>query len=395
MKLRDVWVVFRKEVLDNLRDRRYMFYTLALPPLTVLLVLFTATMEIAPRAIDTVASDVRIAIAVEGAAEGPSLVTFLKQEAFEVIAVESAEDALSSRLAQFSLTIPPRFEDIIREQGASSLSVRYNNDEQGSDALRQHLVSTLDRYAEDIVVARLRERGVDPTLLKPVKIQIYPVGVAGTMSHLAGIIPLFLVMWGASNIHVAVDQTVGEKEHGTLELLLTAPISRLSLVVGKYLTVVLASVLSQWLCLAAFLLGLAAQLQLADESTTAALILPLPNLLGVLAGAILLAAFLAAVQISLSLPAKSVREAQALQAAFALAPILLWMLIQNFPHGRVPFYMFFVPVINNLLLNRELLMGMFTPVNMLVTFLMCALAAALALRWATHRFNQESVLFRQ
>lgn len=382
MKLRDVWVVLRKEVLDNLRDRRYMFYTLALPPLTVLLVLFTATMEIAPRAIDTVASNDRTSIVVEGAAEGPSLVAFLKQEAFLVTAVESAEDALSSHLAQISLTIPPGFESIIKEQGASSLIVRYNSDEQGSDALRQQLVSALDRYAESVVVERLRERGVEPTLLKPVEIQIYPVGVAGTMSHLAGIIPLFLVMWGASNIHVAVDQTVGEKEHGTLELLLTAPISRLSLVVGKYLTVVLASVLSQWLSLAAFLLGLGAQL-------------PLPNLLGVLAGAILLAALLAAVQIALSLPAKSVREAQALQAAFAMAPILLWMLIQNYPHGRVPFSMFFVPVINNLLLNRELLMGVFTPANILVTFLMCALAAALALRWATRRFNQESILFRQ
>ena len=271
--------------------------------------------------------------------------------------------------------------------------MRYNAADQKGVLLGERLASAIGDYAETIVFGRLAGRGIDPALLRPVVIEIEPTGPSGVTASLANILPMLLVIWEVGAVHVAVDLTAGKEERGTLELLLTAPVARLSLVVGKYLAVVCASVFSQWLSLIAFLVGVVLQTHFMYGSANFPL--PLVNLLGILAGTLFMATPLAALQIALSLPRKSVREAQALQAPFGIGAILLWMLLQNYTLGNTPAYMFFIPVVNNLLLNKELLMGVLTPVHILTTFLTCALAAALALRFAARRFSEEAVLFRQ
>ena len=91
-----------------------------------------------------------------------------------------------------------------------------------------------------MVQQRLAQRGLSPALLQPFAVRREnvspPERVAG--NRLGGMVPYFLVLFCfMGSMYPAIDLTAGEKERGTMEPLLCAPVGRTDLVLGKFLTV--------------------------------------------------------------------------------------------------------------------------------------------------------------
>ena len=71
-----------------------------------------------------------------------------------------------------------------------------------------------------------------------------PAGRAAPFS-LATLVPLVLILMTITGaVYPAIDLTAGERERGTLETLIAAPISRMSLLIAKYLAVLTVAVLT-------------------------------------------------------------------------------------------------------------------------------------------------------
>src|SRR5439155_7211968 len=100
---------------------------------------------------------------------------------------------------------------------------------------------------------RLKEDKKSPVYAEPVQVQ--PVDVATRAesggSVWARLFPFLLVMMALTGaFYPAIDLCAGEKERGTMETLLISPASRTEIVLGKFLTVFLASVATALLNLA-------------------------------------------------------------------------------------------------------------------------------------------------
>ena len=197
-------------------------------------------------------------------------------------------------------------------------------------------------------------------------------------------------------LYPAVDLGAGEKERGTLETLLVAPVSRLALVLGKFLVVLLAALVSAVLATASLGLslqvGFLAELSLLsggsfsfsalDALTAIAMILPV----GCIFSALLLA---------LSIFAKSFKEGQSYAGPLQIV-VILPAFVSFLPGVELDWVMASIPVVNVSLALKEIFTGNLDQHwgHVGLIFLSTTLCAGLMLWAAAWWFRREQVLFR-
>jgi len=188
-----------------------------------------------------------------------------------------------------------------------------------------------------------------------------------------------------------VDLTAGEKERGTLETLLTSPVARTHLVVGKGLVVLTTSLGTAALAISSN--GLALALFNSGKFSKLPLTLDPLALAGVCVVMIPLAVFIASLTIAVGSFARSSKEANTyLQPMLLLA--IIPAVIAALPGVEFNYGLAFIPVLNISLLSKEFLAGACHWGHILVVFGAMTIYAALAAAAAVAMFQRESVLFR-
>jgi ABC-2 type transport system permease protein/sodium transport system permease protein len=212
---------------------------------------------------------------------------------------------------------------------------------------------------------------------------------------LAVLVPLVLILMTMTGaVYPAIDLTAGERERGTLEMLMATPISRVGLLAAKYLAVVIVAVLTALVNLLMMAVTMAVTFVLFGSG------LGSPTELGVSLGmipvvlflVILFAAFYAAVLLVVAGFARSFKEAQAYivpLTLISLVPGLLALL----PDLQLDYRTAFVPLLNIVLLARDLLSGYSDVGLLLVVVAATTVYGYLALVLASRTFGAEAVLY--
>jgi sodium transport system permease protein len=247
---------------------------------------------------------------------------------------------------------------------------------------------------EDNLKARLNVPGVTPriTMLTPELVTLEAVGSDGLIS-LAALVPLVLILMTITGaVYPAIDLTAGERERGTLEILVAAPVPRFELLAAKYISVVTVAVLNAIVNLVCMTItvkfsdvsGLVAGL----EGMTALLLAQIFALL------LLFAAFFSAVLLCLTSFARTFKEAQAYLIPLMLAslgPGIMAMM----PGLKLEGVLSVLPLVNIVLMARDLFEGGVDPVNGAIVVLSTLLYALAALGLAARVFGAESVLYSE
>ena len=209
---------------------------------------------------------------------------------------------------------------------------------------------------EHNLAERMREPNAEPkvALLRLSRTALAGAGGSGLIS-LAALVPLILILMTITGaVYPAIDLTAGERERGTLEILVAAPVPRLSLLFAKYVSVFSVAVLTAVVNLVSMVLTLLfsglSQVLFAGGGLTPLLVLQLLGLL------LLFAAFFSAVLLSLTSCARSFKEAQAYLIPLMLAslgPGLIGMIPGLSLEGPLAV----VPLVNIVLLARDLVQG--------------------------------------
>ena len=192
-------------------------------------------------------------------------------------------------------------------------------------------------------------------------------------SFAAALLPyLLLVLVATSGFYAALDLTAGEKERGTLQTLLTAPVRSVEIVAGKYLAV-LALTLAATLCnLGSIALTLSRATAAMETSARFSLGLSSAGaiFLTVIPAALLIVALLMAIGVL----ARSYREGQSY-----LMPLLLLVMLAGFasflPGAQLSAGTALVPLLNVTLLVHDILVGKAGATQVMVVW-------AVSLAWA-------------
>jgi len=218
---------------------------------------------------------------------------------------------------------------------------------------------------------------------------------------LGGIIA-YLVIFMCLNggMHPAIDLTAGEKERGTMETILSSPVSRTHLVLGKFLLVLTASLVTAALLVGSMGISFAVLQNSHSMDAVADDGEPAPRLtVGPLAVASVfimafpLAVLFSAALITISVFAKSYKEAQSY-----IVPLMFLVVVPTvaamLPGVELSPKLAIVPLLNVSLLCKELVTGEYHWKYIVLIFASTCVYAAGALYLAVKMFQRETVLFR-
>ena len=267
--------------------------------------------------------------------------------------------------------------------------------EQSNEA-RSRILEVLNEWEDDLRTERIESAGLDvQSTLNPLQwdgsISNADVATKGEQAGmlLSLFIPFVLAIWTASAaVQPAIDMTVGERERGTLESLLSLPLTRTELLLGKWLAVVSITAVGVTLQIGGLLFGIA---YLANDfidvpSLSVAAVLLLALAVGFY-GTMIVALYLA-----LAMRSKSVKEAGSVLTPITLAMIMPILLTQFINLDDVEMFWFGVPFVNVLLGLRELLLNRIIIEHVVVWVAVSSLICFLTVRYAAKQFHREDII---
>ena len=204
---------------------------------------------------------------------------------------------------------------------------------------------------------------------------------------------LFIIMAiTISATYPATDTTAGEKERGTLETLLTFPIKSKDIIVGKFLSVSLSSIITGVISLILMLVSLAYANSSFEIYKDTNLMLSPSSLIFAIVVIIAYSLLISGLCIAIASKSKTFKEAQS-----ALTPLTF---ISFFP-GMIAFMagissspiLSLVPFLNFTLLFQDIVVGNINIVNILLMSLSTVVIIALVLVVIIKQYKSEKVLF--
>ncbi|MGC1107276.1 MAG: ABC transporter permease [Candidatus Acidiferrales bacterium] len=396
MSLHNSWIVYRKELRDTLRDKRTIRSMIIIPMIAFPL-LYAGIIYFVSKTQGQAKSE-KSAVMVQGGGDSPQVLAALR--AFSEIDIQpyqgDAKQEVDDKKIRALVMIPAGFDAAVASGKIEQVSINYYEDDEKSEMAKERLQKFFDDYKNRVARASLQAHGLSPSLLEPFTVDasnIAPPAKVGA-AVLGGWIPyLIIILSFQGAMYPAMDLTAGEKERGTMETILTSPVSRTDLVIGKFLMVFTAAVVTAVLSLVSMGVLWSQRAKLGMGSEALQITIDPSSVLAVIVMLLPLAVLFAAVLLAVALFAKSYREAQSYVSPLifvVIAPAILGAL----PGVELNWRTALVPILNTSLVSKEIIGGSYPWLMIAAIFGMTSVYATIAIAWAVRMFNREDVLFR-
>ena len=402
-----MWLIFKKEFKELLRDKKTIIFMILLP-----LLLFPAIFGVGIFFMSNAAEKAENEIlkyAIVGEAYAPDIVESFAEasEKFELVSVDGAFEnesdyatLIKNETLDFVLVIPETFDADILASGQHKIGL-YLNDA-GLNKVYGRVAEIIDVYMDEFQLAAFTELGLNEAqqeaLLKPISIEKQNVADDREVwgERIGGFLPYFifiLCLQGA--MAPAADLGAGEKERGTLETLLISPMDRYKLVLGKFFTVSAAGIITALITVSSMALwGIVLSQGMAIE-----FVVEVMSMIGIVDFVLIflmlvpVVAVFAAILLSLSIYARSFKEAQSYMGSLIMV-VIFPVLIAMMPGVELKGAWVWVPLTNVALAMKELFKGTMDYFALFGIFTSTAVIAIGLIMFCIHWFNKEKVLFR-
>lgn len=388
--------IFLKELKDTLRDKRTLIMMVVIPVLVfpVILNLFVGISS----SFEKDAAAQRVKIGFVGDVESPVIQGFMEMPASmgkkDLIpyANEKAllKDVKNDSL-QMGIIIPNNYKGKLDSLKAMHCEVYYDATDMGIKDRAKNYMEFVEKVARD---KRYKSMNLDET-----KFQVIATNYNNTASDkemvgklAGGILPYIFIAFGFIGcMYPAIDLFTGEKERGTIETLLTTPVSRLQILIGKMCVVVLSGLLAATCALVGLYLSIEVFNLVENEEI-------LSIVRGILTPSFIIMLFLllfpltvffAGVMIPIAVYAKSFKEAQSIITPLNIVMVLPAM-IGLLPGIELNLVTACIPVINVVLATKELIAGTLDTGLLLLSFGIMVALAMIAVFVSYRHFEKET-----
>ncbi len=308
-------LIFLKEIIDHLRDRRSVLGSFVLPIVGPLLLLgiFRLLLDLQ--------SDRTLQVPVVGREHAPRLVQYLEANGAEILpAPTNPEELVRHGEADVVIVIDPTYPERYRAGKSAPVQLIIDDSRNESHKNVRRIERILLAYSQSLGALRLMARGISPEVAAPVELEELDLATPEKLAaNLLNVVPLFLMLAAlVGGMNLAIDTTAGERERGSLEPLLLNPVPRSSIVIGKWLATVLASTAVAVVTLLGFMLTV--HFLPLEELGMKVLLGPYQALV-MLAAVLPLALFGSGVQMLVATFARSFKEAQTYLNLLNLLPM--------------------------------------------------------------------------
>lgn len=394
--MKNIITIASKEFLDTLRDRRTIIMMIIVPVL-----LFPVLFTLANRLQSSVIAKEQqrdLKLGLIDLDQGNALAPFLYEFPELDIRLSDNEDMLTELIRkdslQIGIIIEKEFTDQLQTLQSGKVRVLFSGTK---ITVKDRIDKIMDQFVDQQLVARIEAQGLEPSFIKPV--DVITQNVASTQEMIGkmagGFLPyLFVIFCFMGGMYPAIDLFTGEKERKTLETVLTTPVSRLEILVGKMIVIVAAGIISAALAIAGLVVAVQAIPDMpqmfsevvGDMINAGFLLLTLLMLFP-------LTVFFAGIMIPITIYAKSYKEAQSMLTPFTFL-IIFPAMVGLLPGIEYTAITAIIPIVNISLATKEILAGTIHIPFLILTvgslFTYAALAVGFCVKW----FGNESNILR-
>jgi sodium transport system permease protein len=334
-----------------------------------------------------------ITIGARGADAAPSLAAFLHGRSVSIETVDDPEAAVRERRLAAAIIVDGDYAKRVSASRTAEITLLFNSTRPDSSRQAAHLRTVIGEYSRSLADTRLVVRGIAPATITPLRVveRDYATG-SDRAGRAFATLPIFLLVAAfVGGMSVAADVAAGERERGSLESLLLHPVSRASIVSGKWIAVAATTAATVALAVAVSYgvlqhprlrqLDLPIGLGVREAMTMLLVLMPL-------------AAAASAVQLMIAFQTRTYKEAQTRLSMLIFVPMLPGFL---FAFGSIepsP-WMAFAPMIGQHMLITDLVRGEPASVPTAVMLSAMTIAVTIAACWAAARqLDREAVLRR-
>lgn len=393
---KNIFTIIRKEILDTLRDKRTII-TMVLVPVLVFPLIFIASSSVQKSVMEKEqAKTIKIGLVNEDTDK--ALEDFLsQQENVEIIQLNNEnelQDLIRNDSIIYGLYIPAGFAQSIESMEQMALNIYFSGTRiTGKDRIDRFI----ETWKDQIVGQRLQDRELSQTFIEPFRTE--SINVASDQEMIGkiagGFLPyLFIIFCFTGAMYPAIDLFTGEKERRTLETLLTAPVSRIEILIGKMTVIALTGLISAMLALLGLFVGLQISAGLPDFLMSVVMgILSVSFIIYLLIMLIPLSIFFAGMLIPLAIYAKTFKEAQSIVTPLTFIVIIPAAL------GLIPGIEYnaataLIPILNITLATKEIIAGTVFIPHYLITVVSLIALAAISVVFCANWFGKESNVLR-
>jgi len=393
MNLERIAAIAEKELKDALRDRRTILAMIVIPIIVLPVLMFLPAFLASPER-----NPVRIAV-IQSDNSSDDFLADLASNQIDLVRIGHQENL--TRLIQngdyeLGMVLPPDFSRILEGPDRRATITIYVDQSSVRGTIALALVQdAITQYANKIVAERLAKTGLPPEALTPIETDLRSVTVTGTGAlFLAILLPLFLGIYAVTGaMYFIMDTTAGEKERKTLEALLTMPVTRTEIVLGKFLIAVLIALLSSVLAILGMIAGVVFFSGTIGESSAPSFSISAGNLFLIGLATLVLAMTSASLEMVISIFARSFKEAQNFLSPLSIVVVVPAIAMQYMSEQTLRLFAV-APIFNAMLIIRDALLNRASATNLALEFLSAFIYMAIALAVAIKIFNSEKAMVR-
>ena len=391
--MKQIWIIFQKEVLDSIRDTRSwvigVFFSALFGPILMggLLILVGSSFR--------KDMDKPLTLPVQNPEYAPALIQFL--ENYDVITVPAPADpetAVKLGDVDVVLVIPENFSEEFSSSKPATVQLVLDSSRQSAIVNILRIQTLLEGYNSYLGKLRLVVRGVSPEVVEVISVDKVDVATPQTRAMmLLSMFPYFIIFGVfSSSSSIITDSTAGERERKSLEPLLINPTPRRFFVFGKILSSFPFSIVNLGLTLIGF--GIVFN------------VMPLEKYLGMqlgLNGMTLIWIFLiclpvvflaSAIQIVVASFARTPKEVGTYLPFIALIPSLPGLALAFFP-VKSNLWLMLIPTFGQqLLINQMLRLEPIGAFNVIASVLATLLVSVLFTWLAILIYKREQIMFK-
>lgn len=395
----------KKEMLDVLRDKKTVLMMLVVPLVLYPLIYIGAMQVMAFISSNMETQDYKIV--VEAQDEGALLNKLAEAtgegtdtdgaQSYEITVVDASgipdyETALNEE--EIDAYISGRMQD-----GKIQYDVYYLSSETNSAYAADLVMDILDELREDMTRQKLVDEGMDvQAVLEPIgyKKQDTASSEQSLGSIMGSILPFMLVIsLLIGTMYPAIDTTAGERERGTLETILTLPVTNRQLILSKFITVAAIGVVSALLnilSMGAIAVYMYKLMDLQTEVAALDLAKFVPAILVCVLAVFAFSLFISAITMCVTSFAKSYKEANNY-----ITPLMLVVMFVGYagfiPNLELTRTMAMVPVANICLLIKNIMVFKIDYGAIAVVLLSNVAYAVIAILFLSRIYDSEAILF--
>ena len=394
MNWKDIRTLYLRELRSTLRERGIVVYSIIIP-----VVLYPLLMWLVYTAFSYAngqAAELKSHVMVRTIPEAHQALRRALQEdrAIDVDFSETPQEDIKK--GNLDLII-----DFVQVQDAPTLAegnfgirLTYDASRDESATARARVKRVIDRYRDRFIEREAEKLGISRSQLQGFRVDEINVSSNNEMGRfvLGLLLPVMLViMLAMGAVYPAIDTTAGERENGTWETMMTSATSRKNILIAKYLYVTTMSFVAGCLNVMAMMFTMRSNLALLGGPSGLSFHVPLVSIPIIVAGAALLALFIAAGMLILASFARTFKEGQSLVSPFMIAFVLPLLFIQS-PSQEFTTRVALIPVVNVAMMFRQAISGYFDWKPMAITVAMEILFVTLALKIATSLVEREDFM---